>query len=684
MAFQISPGVEVKEKDLTTIVPAVSTTIAGFAGHFVWGPVNQRVTIDSENNLKSLFGEPTDSNYEDWFTASNYLGYGNNLQVVRVTDTDGSTALNAGVSVGTFVANSDTYHTAIANTGDKWIARYAGAKGNSLQVVWNDGGDGLTWDYTIGSTGASGSFGAGETLAQGTVAGGSLGSATFVGTVVSESGGVIDINTISGTPTNSALMYSVTTAGAGGTYAYDGTTLATADGITTSYAVSSSNYKLWKYAGNFSTNMPETSQWCEDLTGSTNANDLVNIAVIDKDGDFTGTKGTVLEAFNGVSKASNAKKYNGESNYYRDIINTASKYIWWGEHPTTGAGSVNTNVTGGSAWGTEVTASGITFAVLNAAGTTSGYDKQLTGGTGENSGTVTATGASAGYGLFSDSETVDMSLLLGGQADVTLAGELVDLCDSRKDCVVFISPEKADVIANDTGLEEATAETAVLDYRNTQLNKSSSYAFLDSGWKYMYDRYNDKYRWVPLNGDIAGLAVRSDQQTETWFSPAGFNRGQIRGVVKLSWNPRKAHRDNLYIDQVNPVVSFPGEGTVLWGDKTLQAKPSAFDRLNVRRLFIVLEKAIATAAKYQLFEQNDAFTRTHFKSMIEPFLRDVQSRRGIIDFKVVCDDSNNTGEVVDRNEFVADIYIKPTRSINFITLNFIATRTGVDFSEVGA
>jgi hypothetical protein len=593
MAFQISPGVEVKEKDLTTIVPAVSTTIAGFAGHFMWGPVEQRVTIDSENNLKSLYGEPTDANYEDWFTAANYLGYGNNLQVVRVTD-DGTTGQNAGISgsSGSFVKNSDHYFQGIAGTGDTWIARYPGTRGNSLKVVWHDGG---------ASTG-----------------------------------------------------------------------------------VSLDNYKDWTYQANFATNMPYTSQWFEDLTGSTLGYDGVNVAVIDEDGEFTGTKGTVLETFNGLSKASNSKKYNGESNYYVNVINDSSKYIWWGEHGATGTGANKVTV-GSVAWGDAVTISGGTFGTLHG-GTTSndGYGASLVDGAGETSGTIT-TGSSAGYGLFSDPETVDMSLILAGQAGNTLAGELIDLCDSRKDCVVFLSPQRTDVLtANDTGELESTAETAVLTYRNTTLNKSSSYAFMDSGWKYMYDRYSDVYRWVPLNGDIAGLAVRSDQQTETWFSPAGFNRGQIRGVIKLAWNPRKAHRDNLYKDQVNPVVSFPGEGTVLWGDKTMQAKPSAFDRLNVRRLFIVLEKAIATAAKYQLFEQNDAFTRTHFKSMIEPFLRDIQSRRGIIDFKVVCDDSNNTGEIVDRNEFVADIYIKPTRSINFITLNFIATRTGVDFSEVGA
>ena len=684
MAFQVSPGVVVKEKDLTTIVPAVSTTVAGFAGKFQWGPVAQRVTIDSENNLRSLFGDPDDNNYEHWFTAANYLGYGNNLQVVRVVDE--TTAKNAGSSSGTLVKNDDHYPSVTATNGDKWVAKYPGSRGNSLKVVFHDGGNGLTFDFTLGGTFGIGAIGVGATVGQGTVVGVSMGSPTFLGEVVSETQGAststIEVVTVSGTPVTGTRLHKITKGG-GSTYGIDAGASGSVTGLTAANQVSKTNYKLWQYKDQFQTNMPFTTQWLEDLTGTTHGHDGVNIAVIDEDGDFSGTKGTVLEVFDGLSKASNAKKFNGESNYYKTVINDASKYIWWGEHPTLGDGAANSFVTGGSAWGTEATVSGITYAVLNASGSTTGYASSLVGGDGETSGTV-AVGTTAGYGLFQDPETVDVSLLLGGPADPTLAISLVDLCDDRKDCVVFLSPEKADVVSGDAPVIESTAETNVLDFRNTQLNKSSSYAFLDSGWKYMYDRYSDVFRWVPLNGDIAGIAVRSDEETETWFSPAGFNRGQVRGVTKLAFNPRKANRDNLYQDQINPVVSFPGEGTVLFGDKTLQAKPSSFDRLNVRRLFIVLEKAISTAAKYQLFEQNDAFTRSNFKSIIEPFLRDVQARRGITEFKVVCDDSNNTAAVIDRNEFVADIYIKPTRSINFITLNFIATRNGVDFTEVGA
>jgi hypothetical protein len=617
MAFQVSPGVVVQERDLSSIIPAVSTTIGGFAGHFEWGPVNTIVTVDSENNLVSLFGEPKASNYKEWFTAANFLGYGNNLKVVR---TAGSTALNsAGPSAAnlthSIIHSDDDVSSSIASVGASaaagnwhWHGKYPGSKGNGLKVVWHDGG------ATVGASAAG----------------------------MPDSG----------------------------------------------QGVSAGNYNAWAYASSFQTKMPFTTGWAETLAGKDTVYDGVNIAVIDEDGYFSGTKNTVLEVFDGVSKASNAKKDDGTVNFYRTVINDSSKYVYATQHPQTSGTSADFDlygVSGGSKrWGAELDANGGTFDVYYGGSADKGYATSLTGGTGEFSGTVTASGGTASYGLFSDADTVDVSILLGGNADATLAGALVDLCDSRKDCVVFLSPEEADCLASDTPLVQSDQESNVLDFRNTQLNKSSSYAFLDSGWKYQYDRFADRYRWVPLNGDVAGITVRSDENSETWFSPAGFNRGQVRGVAKLAFNPSKTNRDNLYRDQVNPVVSFPGEGTVLFGDKTLLAKPSAFDRLNVRRLFIVLEKAISTSAKYQLFEQNDEFTRSHFRTLIEPFLRDVQARRGIQEFKVICDTSNNTAAVIDRNEFVADIFIKPTKSINFITLSFVATAQGVDFTEIGS
>jgi len=290
---------------------------------------------------------------------------------------------------------------------------------------------------------------------------------------------------------------------------------------------------------------------------------------------------------------------------------------------------------------------------------------------------VSVGNVSSAYNIYSNDELYDVSLIpMGPTTDVSTVNTVIGIATTRRDCVVFASPPYTDVV-NTTGQADK-----IVAYRNTLTD--SSYAVLDSGWKYQYDRYNDKYRYVPLNGDIAGLAARTDYIADPWFSPAGYNRGVIKNVVKLAYSPTKTDRDDLYKKGVNPVVTFPGQGTLLFGDKTLLARPSSFDRINVRRLFIVLEKAIATASKFQLFEFNDPFTRAQFRNLVEPFLRDVQGRRGITDFRVICDDTNNPGSVVDRNEFVADIFIKPARAINFIQLNFVATRSGVSFEEVGA
>ncbi len=621
MAFQVSPGVVTREVDLSSIIPAVSTTVAGYVGHFQWGPVDQLVTVDSENNLVALFGKPNDNNYKEWFPAANFLGYGNNLKVARVVGNSTAALNSAGPSAANAthslikndsdLANAITTVGASAASGDSflsWHARYPGELGNSLKVVWHDGG---------AATGDNGLDDSSE-------------------------------------------------------------------------GVSASAYNAWTYAGNFQTKLPNNTAWAQTLTGQTTDNaiyDAVNIAVIDEDGLISGNAGTVLEVFDGLSKASNAKNSDGTVNYYRTVINESSKYVFATGHPELDGGFNAHGVCGGNLrWGAELTGAGGTFDVYyGSGGSTSGYTTSLSGGKGFTSGTISTSGNSSGYGLFSDADTVDVSVLICGALGGTQSKAVIELAEARKDCVAFCSPEEADVLTNGSPITQSTCETNVLSFRtDTAFNVNSSYGFLDSGWKYQYDRYNDKYRWVPLNGDVAGIAVRSDEASETWFSPAGFNRGQVRGVVKLAFNPSKTNRDNLYRDQVNPVVSFPGEGTVLFGDKTLLSKPSAFDRLNVRRLFIVLEKAISTAAKYQLFEQNDEFTRSHFKSMVEPFLRDVQARRGITDFKVICDSSNNTAAVIDRNEFVADIYIKPTKSINFITLSFVATSQGVDFSEIGS
>jgi len=418
------------------------------------------------------------------------------------------------------------------------------------------------------------------------------------------------------------------------------------------------HFDAWAYKNYFDA-IPGTSTYVSAAGG---ANDEMHIVVVDEDGLFSGTTGTVLETYPFVSKASDAKDSVGNSNYYRDVIWRKSKYIYWTDHPDI----TNTYVT----WGT--TAAGKTFAQVP--NVTAAHTVSLSSGA---DGTIASGNVQTAYSKFIDADQIEVSLIMTGDADSATALYAINsIAETRKDCVVFVSPALANVTS-------ATPADDVVNYRKNALsNVSSSYAVMDSGWKYQYDKYNDKYRWIPLNGDVAGLCARTDTETDPWFSPAGASRGSVKNVIKLAYYPAKADRDTLYKNGINPVVSFAGEGTLLFGDKTMLSKPSAFDRINVRRLFIALEKAISRAAKAQLFEFNDEFTRSQFVSIVEPFLRTVKGRRGITDFQVVCDASNNTPDVVDRNEFVGDIYVKPNRSINFIQLNFVAVRSGVSFDEV--
>jgi len=417
----------------------------------------------------------------------------------------------------------------------------------------------------------------------------------------------------------------------------------------------------WEYY-NAVDKAPGTSVYTKKF-GNSSAVDEVHVVVADEDGKFTGVPGTILETFRGLSRATDAKTEDGATLYYKEVLNQNSNYIWWINHRSGAIGNTAVNIVNST----------------NSKPVTLSF---VTGSDGATESTVAIGDLTRGYDLFKSAEDIDVSLILQGKSrgasnTAQLANYLIDnIAESRKDCVVFISPDKDDVV-NNVGKTEVTD---VVGFRNALT--STSYAVMDSGYKYQYDKYNDVYRYIPLNGDIAGLAVRTDNVRDPWYSPAGFNRGQIKNIIKLAYNPAKADRDILYKSDVNPVCIFPGQGTVLFGDKTVLGKPSAFDRINVRRLFIVLEKAIATAAKFTLFEFNDDFTRAQFRNLVEPFLRDVQGRRGIYDFKVVCDETNNTGDVIDRNEFIGDIYVKPARSINFIQLNFVAVRTGVEFSEV--
>lgn len=387
------------------------------------------------------------------------------------------------------------------------------------------------------------------------------------------------------------------------------------------------------------------------------ANDEMHIIVYDEDGRFTGTPGTILETFPFVSKALDAKTDDGSSNYYEEVIYRTSKYIYVLGHPTS-------NITN---WGLSTSSN--TQGVIYGASPTA-ISSSLRGG---RDGVPTSGNISNSYSLFSNPDLIDISLIFTGGHDNNVKTTVRDLAESRKDCVAFISPNLANVVSS-----SASAATIVNDVTTNK----STYVVVDSGWKYQYDKYNDRYRWIPLNADIAGLCARTDETRDPWFSPAGSQRGAIKNIVKLGFNPSKTDRDTLYKAGINPVVTFPGEGTILFGDKTFSAKVSAFDRINVRRLFIVLEKAISAAARASLFEFNDEFTRAQFVNLVEPFLRTVKGRRGIYDFRVVCDTTNNTADIIDANQFVGDIYIKPARSINYIQLNFVAVRTGVAFNEV--
>jgi len=558
MAFQISPGVNVSEVDLTTVVPSVLTTSGAFAGTFKWGPVDKLVLVDSEITLAKTFGTPDTNSAVSFFTASNFLSYGNNLTIVRAVG-DASYNADANTSQTNIqMANSDTFQATLLNTDNanlygSFMARYPGKLGNSLSVA-----------------------------------------------------------VCSNTATFSA----------------------------------------WTYKGYF-TSAPTTSDYITNAGGS---NDEMHIAIIDTGGLFSGTQGTILETYPFVSKASDAS-INGSSNYYKQVIFNNSKYVY-AVDPVDYA---NTNATWGKTANTVFAK--VTNQLVNLAGGTDVVP--------------TDSDLQTAYTLFENKEQVDISLVVTGDASVAVQQFVIDnVVTPRADCIALISPPSTAVV-NQAGSETTNIQTWL-----TSLSRSSSYVVADSGWKYQLDKYNNVYRWVPLNGDVAGLCVYTDTIKDPWFSPAGFNRGAIKNCIKLAWNPTKTYRDTLYSAGVNPVVSFAGQGTVLFGDKTLQSKPSAFDRINVRRLFIALEKSIGTAAKFSLFELNDEFTRGQFVALVTPFLRDIQGRRGITDFKVVCDTTNNTPNVVDSNQFVGDIYIKPARSINFIQLNFVAVGTGVDFTTI--
>ena len=640
MAFQVSPGVLVQERDLTRIIPAVSTSIGAVAGSFNKGPLDEIVSISSEQELVETFGKPDSSNFEYFFSAANFLQYSNSLRVVRATQTS---AVNASTSgTGVLVKNTEDWQNNYASGGNAgnadFVAREAGTDGNNLLVSTCPSA--TAYEEEGKTTLNDSSTSVGDT------------TVTFTSGTGINVGDIIAFSTTAGTDDyDDGEQYRVT-----GISTNDITFVQHprgSGGLKRTLTDGCNIRRRWRYYDAVD-GAPGTSAWTSDRSGS---GDEIHVVVVDEDGGISGAPGTILETYSKLSKASDAKDPQGNDNYYPNVIYTKSQHIYWTKHNSSG-----------SNWGNA--ASGTTFTSVTAQTSDS-----MSGGS--NGSAVTTGQLKDAYDKFADSETVDVGLIIAGPCDSTHIENLITIAEARKDCVVFVSPERSDVV-NVTNSN--TQKSNVLSFYSSI--SSSSYAFFDSGYKYMYDRYNDVYRYVPLNGDMAGLCARTDLIADSWFSPAGFNRGVVRGAVKLAFNPTKTQRDELYPKRVNPVSTFPGQGTVLFGDKTALASPSAFDRINVRRLFITLEKAISTSAKFQLFEFNDEFTRANFRNIVEPFLREVQGRRGITDFLVVCDETNNTGDVIDRNEFKAEIFIKPARSINFITLSFVATRTGVSFDEV--
>ena len=573
MAFQVSPGVEVKEIDLTNVIPAVSTSIGGFAGYFRWGPLNEAILISSENQLAKTFGKPgSDSIYcEPYFQADSFLRYGEALRVVRAgTSSNYDNAVDASdespSKKGIYIP-SQTYfeENSITPSGATFAARYPGSLGNGLDV------------YVITKD---------------------------------------EYENSDDSPTASEKEISDTTARA----------------VVDAFDIA-----------------PDA--------------DEVHVAIVDRAGNWSAEANTILETYQGLSLTKGAKKADGSANFLPTVLNKSSEYVYY------------------------VASSSSSISVTNFQASDSppsGYFKKYTLANGSAPSELTVGDITAALDVLGDTETIDVNLLFSQIAatGAVIQNKTHEIAYKRKDAVAFLSPP----VSATRGVSNSSAALkAVLDFANndiTDRGSNGSYGVIDSTSVYIYDKYNDIFRYIPANGHIAGLCANTDSVAEPFFSPAGFNRGGLRGVTKLAYNPKKVDRDELYKRGVNPIVSFPGQGTLLFGDKTAQSKPSAFDRINVRRLFITLEKAISTAAKFQLFELNDEFTRATFRNAVEPFLRDIQGRRGITDFLVVCDGTNNTGEVIDTNRFVADIFIKPARSINFITLNFIATRTGVDFSEV--
>ena len=740
MASQISPGVVVKERDLTTGQVVGSQAIqAAFVSTFQKGPVGDIIRISSERELVDTFGYPGASNAEDFFVASEFLSYGGRLSVVRAE----TGAVNAGAAA--IIRSKEDYEARIEGTTPSWkfAARSPGIWGNNLEVVVADrGADQLVtitggWDNSpvVGSPLTFNLSGGGTATAEvyswdagtGTVGvilddptrlittndeiedGNEVGTFTHDGaaetartpgtyTPAAHVNGaqfqvvIADAGSEGGTPGEGGSV-TVSLVAAGDGYAVgDAITLAGADigggtNIVVTVAALDPDASIGAVADWWSSTSvggvalsaigprPGTSAYA---AARGIKYDELHVAVVDSDGGISGTAGTVIERMLYLSKLTDGKGAENQATYYKTAINSGSEYIY---HGTTVVGAyAPASDDAGDAWGQASTDTGVSAFTLAGATSTdlSAGDSDYDYTSGE---IVDA------YNLFTEADTTDLAFVImgggmGSETDTKLkAGAVMGVAQGRKDCIAFVSPHRENQIAATGGaLSRSLQKTQTINFFNTLA--STSYAVFDSGYKYMYDRFNDVYRWIPCNGDVAGLCVSTSASTEDWYSPAGTNRGGLRNAVKLAFNPTQADRDELYQARINPIVSLPGSGTILFGDKTALASPSAFDRINVRRLFLAIQKRAEGLAKGVLFEQNDATTRVGFASALNSFLAEVQARRGVTDFLVVCNETNNTASVIDRNEFVAEIYVKPTRSINYVTVTLTATKTGVSFSEV--
>ena len=746
-ANQLSPGVVIQERDLTTITTLSTANVGVIAAPFELGPVEEIIEISNERQLAERFGNPNDANYEYWYTAAQFLSYGGLLKTVRVN----AAALKNAVNTGTapLVKNLQDYETTYegaVNTWN-WASRTAGSKGNSIGIFVTDAGADQIAVIPAPGSGNEPEFVADEALSATSGAAGKVFKYSIVLTVESVVGdftpGTSTTIAIGGSneavtvlawdPANKKLEIALPSGGVTGIIA--DAQVVTQGSNTATIAASGIERRLYialnkssiEFAAADSVNdtnsnasaitsvrdeytereylpgvkwvnvaaRPGTSLYANNAGGH---RDELHVLVIDVDGKITGTTGAVLERFIGLSKASDAKTSVGEVNYYKEVIKQRSSYIFWGKHE---AGLFNATATAADGnWG--LTANARQFNLLRSStGSTSYPEGRTTVGSKNNStfyyrlasgadysttgGAYSISNAdlSTAYQLIEDPESQTIDYILAGPSGADDASaiakvtSLVNIAEERRDCMVFVSPRRGNVI----GISNSTTITDNMVKFFDQL-PSSSYLVFDSGYKYIYDKYNDVYRYVPCNGDVAGLCLQTTETSEPWFSPAGFQRGILRNAIKLAFTPTKTQRDRLYAARINPIVAFPGQGVVLFGDKTALGFASAFDRINVRRLFLTIERVISGAAKSQLFEQNDESQRSLFLNIVEPYMRDVQGRRGVTDFLIKCDSDNNPPEAVDRGEFFAEIFVKPTRTINFITLTFVATRTGVAFSEV--